>query len=360
MSAAKERVERGPVLRFVVGAAAVVVVFAGLKAAATVLLPIMFAVFLTIAVLPGLRWLCDHGVPRPMAIALVVSVLGAILFAITGFFAEAVRTFSEGVSRYEVAFDQVVTDLMAWTQMFGLHFGGVADLLTPADVMDLVGGTLTTIIGVLGRVILVMILVTFMLIEASEIEKKLAVAFGPDGWLTGPHTRTAERIQRYLLLKFALALVTGLLDGLACWALGVDFYVMWGLLAFVLDFIPSIGSILSAVPPALVAIAQYGWGTGVAVVFAFFLINILIGNALEPRLMGYELELSPLVVVVSLILWGFIWGPVGMLMCVPMTVVAKLLFEATPETRWVAVFLGPPSEARKRVTTIPPQERTKP
>ena len=352
-----ERLERGPVLRFVIGAAAVVVIFAGLKAAANVLLPILFAVYLTVAVLPGVKWLCARGVPRPIAIGLVVGLLGATLFTITGFVAEAVRTFSDGVSRYEVAFDQVVADLLAWTQMFGLRFDGVTDLLTPADVMDLVGGTLTTLIRMLGRVILVMILVTFMLIEASEIEKKMIVAFGRDGWLTSPRARTANRVQRYLLLKFVLALVTGVLDGIACWALDVDFHVMWGLLAFVLDFIPSIGSIMSAVPPSLVAVAQHGWGTGFAVAFAFFAINIVIGNLLEPRLMGYELELSPLVVVVSLILWGYIWGPVGMLMCVPMTVVAKLLFEATPETRWVAVFLGPPSEARKRATTIPPEER---
>jgi predicted PurR-regulated permease PerM len=353
---AKER-ERGSTLRFVIGAAAVVVVFAGLKAAANVLLPIVFAIYLTIAVLPGLRWLCDHGLPRPLAIALVVASLGSALFAITGFVAEAVRTFSDGVTRYEVAFDDVVSELMAWTETFGLHYSGVTDLLAPADVMDLVGGTLTTLIGVFGRVILVMILVTFMLIEAAEIEKKLVVAFGRDGPLTSPRAQAARRVQRYLLVKFSLALVTGVLGGGACWALGVDFFVMWGLLAFVLDFIPSIGSILSAVPPSLVAVAQHGWGTGLGVALAFFVINLVIGNMLEPRLMGYEMELSPLVVVVSLILWGYIWGPVGMLMCVPMTVVAKLLFEATPETRWIAVFLGPPQEARKRANTIPPDDR---
>ena len=161
------------------------------------------------------------------------------------------------------------------------------------------------------------------------------------------------------MLKTLLAMITGLLAGTACWLLKIDFYVMWGLLAFVLDFIPSIGSIMSAVPPALVAVAQYGWGAGVSVALAFMVINLVIGNLIEPRLMGYELELSPLVVLVSLILWGFVWGPVGMLLCVPMTVMAKLLFETNPETRWIAVFLGPPGEARRKATTIPPDAGSK-
>jgi AI-2 transport protein TqsA len=351
--------ERGGALRCLVGFAAVVVTFAGLKAATNVLLPVVFAVYLTIAVIPLVRWLKKHRVPNPIAVGLVVSGLGSALFAITGFFAQAVRTFSSGVSRYEEAFDAVVRDLLAWTEPLGLHFGEVGDLLTPAAVMDLVGGTLTAVIAVIGRVVLVVILVAFMLVEAAEVEQKILVAFGRDGKLPSRFNFVTPRIQRYLLLKTALAAMTGFFAGTACWLLDIDFYVMWGLLAFVLDFIPSIGSIMSAVPPALVAIAQYGWGAGVSVALAFMVINLVIGNLIEPRLMGYELELSPLVVLVSLILWGFIWGPVGMLLCVPMTVMAKVLFESNPETRWIAVFLGPPSEARRKATTIPPDAGSK-
>ncbi|MDP7389373.1 MAG: AI-2E family transporter, partial [Pseudomonadales bacterium] len=129
------------------------------------------------------------------------------------------------------------------------------------------------------------------------------------------------------------------------WVLGVDFPLLWGLLAMLLNFIPTIGSIIAAVPPGMLAIVQAGPGTAVAVAFGFIMINMVMGNVLEPRFMGRGLGLSTLVVFLSLVLWGWLLGPIGMLLSVPLTMTAKIALEANPQTSWIAYLLGPPEPA---------------
>jgi len=132
--------------------------------------------------------------------------------------------------------------------------------------------------------------------------------------------------------------------GLWCWILGVDFPVLWGLLAFLFNFIPNIGSILAAVPPVLLALVQFGIGRTLAVAGGYVAVNMVVGNVIEPMVFGRKLGLSNLVVFLSLVFWGWIWGPVGMLLSVPLTMVVKLALEHSEQYHWVAVLLGPTSD----------------
>ena len=140
--------------------------------------------------------------------------------------------------------------------------------------------------------------------------------------------------------------MTGTVVGVAMAIVGIDFPVLWGVLAFLLNYVPNLGSILAAIPPVLLALVQFGVGRAIAVVAVFAAVNVLLGNLLEPRLMGRRLGLSTLVVFLSLIFWGWVWGPVGMLLSVPLTMIVKIMLENTPDLRWVAVLLGdrPPRE----------------
>ena len=133
---------------------------------------------------------------------------------------------------------------------------------------------------------------------------------------------------------------TGVIIGVALWLIGVDYPVLWGVLAFMLNFVPNIGSIIAAVPAVLLTIVQLGIGPAFLVAVVYVAVNILIGSILEPRFMGKGLGLSTLVVFVSLIFWGWVLGPVGMLLSVPLTMIFKIALESSPETRWIAVLLG--------------------
>ena len=140
-------------------------------------------------------------------------------------------------------------------------------------------------------------------------------------------------------------MATGLLLGFINFAIGLDFYVLWGVIAFLLNYIPSIGSIVAAVPAVALALVQLGPGWAVFVAASYLAVNLTIGNFIEPRILGRRLGLSPLVVILSLFFWGWVWGPAGMLLGVPMTVVVKLLLELSPDTRWLGVLLGPVRDA---------------
>ena len=119
--------------------------------------------------------------------------------------------------------------------------------------------------------------------------------------------------------------------------IGVDYHVLWGLLAFLLNFIPTFGSILAAVPPVLLAIVQLGFGEALMTAALYVAVNVIVGSILEPRFMGKGLDLSSLVVFLSLVFWGWILGPVGMLLSVPLTIMLKIALESSPDTHWAAV-----------------------
>ena len=160
-----------------------------------------------------------------------------------------------------------------------------------------------------------------------------------------------ESVNRYLGIKTLLSGLTGLLVTVMLWVLGVDYPVMWGLLAFMLNFVPTIGSILAAVPALLLALLQVSPAMVALGAVGYVLINVGVGNVLEPRWMGKGLNLSPLVVFLSLVFWGWVLGPVGMLLSIPLTILVKIALERDPDTRWLGIMLG----AAKATNPLPVQ-----
>lgn len=332
----------GRALRALLAAACLVVVFAGLKASGDILLPVIFSVFLSILASPGVKALERIGVPVPLAILLVVVSVAGVLLAFTGVIVGTVRTFTAKMPEYEAPMQMLVTQALAELHRWGIaqDLGDLRSMLQPSQIVAFVGQTLNATVSVLSRLVIVTLTMTFILFEQSELAKKTAVAFGTGSRLEGPFANAPADVQRYLFIKTCVSLATGVLVGLWCYALGLDFALMWGLVAFLLNYIPTIGSILAAIPPILLALVQLGFVPALGVAAGFVAVNICLGNLLEPRLLGRSLGLSPLVVFLSLLFWGWLWGPAGMLICVPMTVIAKLVLESHDDTRWIAVLLG--------------------
>jgi len=320
-------------------------VVAALKAAGTLLMPFLVAVFLSVLVAPMVLWLERKNVPV-VAAALVVMLA---VFAGVGAFAGLVTTsmigFEDALPRYQQALLQMSDGLIVWMQRHGLSVrgDGLFEHFDPGEVVSLVGVFLSGLVTALSNLALVLLTVFFVLLEVAGFPRKLRAAVGDPNADLRQFAEIAVELQRYLWMKTALSLLTGVLVWMFLAAVGVDFPVLWGLVAFLLNYVPNVGAFIAGLPPLLVAMVQPELGTfEVVVVFCGFVaIHTVVGNILEPQMFGRELGLSPLVVFLSLAFWGWVWGPVGMLLSVPLTMIVKLLLERADDLRWVAVLLGP-------------------
>lgn len=340
-----EASQRPAALNVVLLGAGAVVVIAGLQAAGEIILPVLFSGFLAILCEPAVRGLVRVRVPRILAVFLVMILATGALVGSTALLGDSVARFTERFPTYQEPVQRMIQDVTARAVEAGLPPPpNIASLFDPDLVVDIVGQTVGAVVTVLSRLIVIVITTSFILLESVELGTKLKVAFADRKEIVDSLGEGAGTVQRYLAIKTGASAITGLLVGLIGFAMGLDFYVLWGVLAFLLNYVPSIGSIVAAVPAVALALVQLGPGWAIALAAGYLAVNLTIGNFIEPRILGRRLGLSPLVVILSLFFWGWVWGPAGMLLSVPMTVVVKLLLELSPDTRWLGVLLGPAQE----------------
>jgi predicted PurR-regulated permease PerM len=331
-----------------IGASAVVLL-AGLKAAQSLLIPFLLALFLAIICAPAVSWLARHRVPVGVAVLLVMLVLLALFSAFGAVVGGSVNEFATFASQYQGRFDGLVTTLNAWLKQHNFESTSLDTLsmLQPGRLMNLLGGALRSLAAVLSNLFLILLTMIFLLLEASTLPVKID-AIGSKGPLKMEHLRpVVTQVQRYLAIKTATSLTTGVLVGVWTAVVGLEFAVVWGLLAFLLNYIPNIGSIVAAVPAVFLALVQEGVAYAALVAIGYVLVNVGIGNFAEPYLMGRVAGLSTLVVFLSLVFWGWMWGSIGMLLSVPLTMILKIMFENTDDLRWVAILL----DSRRGVIT---------
>jgi len=332
--------------RFVRTLAAIVIVVAGLKWATPVVIPILIAMFLAMICLPAVKWLERHRVPSVLAIAIVLGTLVVALLLLTAVVSNSVRDFSNSIGQYEHRFDEMVKSTKAWLADLGLDVKAVRfeDYLNTDKLLRMVANTAGSAISTAGDFLVILFVAIFMLLEAQGLPGKLRRAAGdPDADLSR-YNQALESVYQYLSVKTWLSLLTGVLVAIFLAIVGVDYPILWGLVAFLFNYIPNIGSIIAAVPATLLALVQMGWDGALIVVAGYVTLNMVIGNVIEPRVMGQKMGISPLVVIVSLIFWNWILGPIGMLLSVPLTTVVKIWLEHTEDGRPIAVLLGPAEE----------------
>jgi len=217
--------------------------------------------------------------------------------------------------------------------------------------MRMVARTFANLSDVFANTFLILLTVIFMLLEASSVPVKLRAALGGGSQVAMDKMgQVALGVNRYLAIKTVVSLVTGAVIAVWLAILGVDYPLLWGLLAFMLNYVPNIGSIIAAIPALLLALIQLDIGSTILVAAGYMATNIVMGNVIEPRIMGKGVGLSTLVVFLSLVFWGWVLGPVGMLLSVPLSMVAKIVLESNEQTRWLAIMLGSEAEARQIAT----------
>lgn len=340
----EEDSRQNQVRNLLIMAAGAVVVIAGIKAAAEILLPVMFAVFLSIIAGSAVRGLVRIHVPRFLAVLLVMLVAGVALVGGSAAIGNSLARFTAKWPTYQAPMVAMLKGYLAELDKYGVEAPELVDILNPGALVALMGQTVGALVSTLSRVGLILLFTAFILLEMVQIEGKFKAAFAGHLEVSQSLVQGVESVQRYLAIKTAASAVTGSIIGLATALVGLDFAILWGVLAFALNYIPGLGAIVAAIPALLLALLQLGpWRTlGLGVVYLG--VHFIIGNFIEPRVLGRRLGLSPFVVLLSLFFWGWVWGPAGMLLSVPMTVVVKLLLEISPETRWLAIMLGGPRE----------------
>jgi len=340
----EERRETGAQLLLLV--ASFVVVVAGIKAAASVILPFLVAVFVALVSLPLLNWLQGKRVPTGLAVLITVLLALGVLLGFALLIGGSLTSFTNQAPRYRARLETIFVPVLELLGQWGLEISPetLKDLINPGAAIDVVTRTLRGVAAVLSNLLLVLVIVVFILSEATGFPAKLRAAFGNSAG-SYRFDKIKLEIQRYLAVKTLISLTTGSLVAAALAIIGVDFALLWGMLAFMLNYIPTLGSIIAAVPPTMLAAVQLGPGHALAVAVVFLTINVSFGNLLEPYLMGRRFGLSTLVIFMSLVFWGWVWGPVGMLLSVPLTMIAKIMMENTDDLRWMAVLLGPSPKA---------------
>ena len=335
--------------------ASVIILFWGLHEAASFFIPVVVAFFLAVLSYPIMRLLVRWHVPHVVAMLLTVAINVGILVGLIHAASSLILSFQAQVPRYVRELKSHVTDTAHWLEDNGvpnavksaetaLDWSAIVSYATKEDVMQnvasMLGATVGRFASTVAEVTMVLILLVFILGEARGVGSRVQAvqqAGGPD--LT-KLLHSASDIQKYLGIKTVISAIGGVLCGVWCWALDLDYALLWGILAFVLHFIPAFGAILAGILPAFLALVESGVGTAIAVGIGYLSINFTLGNFVEPTLMGRRFGVSPLVILLSVLVWGALWGPVGMFLAVPLTIMIKVMLENTEEFRWIGVAMS--------------------
>ena len=350
--------EKKPGARFLFILACLVVIVYGLQFAAPILLPSALALFLAVLSLPVMAWLVNRRIPSGFATLITVLVNVAVIGLLILLASPSVAELQDNLDQYAFDLQERWGQLMAWMEnSTGVDLSDylTVGIIDPGAVVDIARGTIGRIAQFLSTTFLVFLIMAFMLSEATVFPKKFRYISGARAGDEDRFTKIATEIQSYLGIKTVVSLATGLVLGIWAYALGLDFFVLLGMIAFLLNYVPTVGSIIAAIPAILLSVITFGALFHVILVAGGYIaVNIIVGNIIEPRWMGRSLGLSTLVVILSLLFWGWAWGPLGALLSVPLTVGVKILLENTEDLRWMAILLdkGPPSDTVAASETV--------
>ncbi len=330
-------------IRFLVIAAALVIIIMGINQAQSVLVSFLVAVFFAIIGTPPVLWLERKRVPSVVAVLLVVAGMITILLIVGAIVGASINSFYTELPAYQSRLQEQVSTFQSFLASKGIRGMDkvLPEYINPGVVMSLTARLLAGLGSALSNIVLILLTVAFILFEASSFPVKLRAVLGDPKQAFPQFTRFVGDIERYMVIKTLISLVTGGLIGTWLFILGVDFPILWGFLAFLLNYVPSVGSTVAAIPAVLLAFIQLGIGRALMATAGYMAVNFILDNVIETRLMGRKLGLSTLVVFLSLVFWGSLLGPVGMVLCIPLTMTLKFACENNKGTQWIAVLLGP-------------------
>jgi AI-2 transport protein TqsA len=330
-----------PVLLIII--TAIIGVYA-LKITRPVTMPLAFAFFITVLVHPMQDWL-EQRLPRWLSLSIVMLVLLAILALFAGAIELSLELIEPQLPRYADQTQQLLQSTRSWLQSYGLPVGQIGQGNgTLSQVFQQVIGGARSVLTAFSLLVLIASFLALLLLEVKKYRDRTQQAF-PDG--AGDHiihavSSMGKKLRRFFLVVAFTSFITGVLTAGWCWILGVNLALVWGILAFVLNFIPTLGSIIAAIVPALVATIFQGPAIGAGVLAGLAIMQTVIGNFVDPKLQGKYLKISPFVALFSIVFWGWVWGIPGAFIGVPMTAAIMLFAHEFQASRPISIMLGGP------------------
>jgi AI-2 transport protein TqsA len=327
--------------------AGMIIIIGAVKYAELLINPLLMAFFIFIICAPVIGWLKKKRVPESLAILLVI----LLIFTFYGLFIQLISTslslFVEDAPKYQQGLSEILISARTFLDGIGIDLAiiGQAGSMDPSKIMQFTTSIFSSLSEMLSQELTFLFLTIFLLTEVDSISLKMQLIAKNSKYSLEYLMNIGNSIRHYLSIKTLTSLITGVLVGIFLALIGVDFPVLWGLVAFLLNYIPTVGSIIAAIPATIISIIELGFPASFLTIGVYVAINLIIGNIIEPRIMGRGLGLSTSVVFFSLIFWGFILGYVGMFLSVPLMMVIKIMLENNPKTRWIAALLGTENDA---------------
>jgi AI-2 transport protein TqsA len=318
--------------------ASLVVILAGIKVASSVVVPFIFSIFIAIILWPMIQILHHRGLAQSLSVFVVIVLFFLFLMGVMMMFGSSAKSFTHNLPQYEGQLQIQFKHAVAYLNNYGIDIPheNLLSSFDPSKVMKYVVQFLNGLGGLITNGFVILLIVIFMLAETPHLKKLLST----NSTASAQMVEIMQKIKHYMALKALISLFTGVIISIALSILGLDYPILWGILAFLLNFIPNIGSIIAAVPAVLLALVQLGFVEALIVSAIFVSVNIGIGSVLEPKIMGKGVGLSSLVVFLSLIFWGWLLGLVGMFLSIPLTIILKIVLASKQETKFFAELLG--------------------
>lgn len=332
-----------PIRHLLVSLASVVVIIAGLKASSELLGPVLLSLFIVLVCHPFVEWLRQKRIPSWLAYTVVILGVLAIGLLFIAFLGVSVNQLTAAIPAYRSLLENQFTQLQRYLSSFGIQPSDIQDLemFQPGRVIQLSITFIRGLIGTLTNVGLTLFIFIYMLVGATSFSRKLNQFLGSEHPMMNRISSFSRSISVYLLIKGWLGAMTALGQTVLLLILGVDFAVLWGVLSFLFNFIPSIGYIIALIPPVVMALLEFGLVKAIIVFVGYAIINNFFDVVIGPRYLGKGLDLSVLVTFLAVILWTWVLGPVGAFLALPLTVmVKKLVLESYEETQILATLIG--------------------
>ena len=331
----------------VITLAAILILLGIARYASAIVVPLLLSLFIAMIAVTPVKLLKNRGLPSILSIGIVLSSTILVLILLSLMLGNTMAQFNEALPVYQAKLSTLTESIavLLYEKGINLETAGILDALDPGAVMIFANTLMAGLADVLGNAVLIMFTTMFILFDALDFPRKVQRAEGKDSEkILDQITLFVKSTNEYVVIKAIVSLGTGLLIWMGLTLLGLDFALLWAVIAFVLNFVPNIGSIIAAIPAVLLALVQLGPTSALIVTTIYVAVNTIMGNVVEPRLMGKKLGLSTLTVFLSLVFWGWLFGSVGMLLSVPLTMAVKFAAMSNPQTRWFAILLSPAPE----------------
>jgi predicted PurR-regulated permease PerM len=337
------------------GMAAVTITVAGLRATSDLIGPVFLALVLTIAAHPLRGWLQRHRLPGWLATLVMTLTVYVFLLLFVWALLLATVEFANLLPQYKDQLASTISDATKWLAKFGINDSELQKISSSFDVGKLagaVGDVLSGLMGVLSDLFFIVTLLLFLAIDGAWFPGRLGQTVERRPLVVALST-FASKTRHYLVVSTVFGLIVAVIDTAALWLMGIPAALLWGLLAFITNYIPNIGFIIGLVPVAVLGLLEGGWSLMLGVIAVYCVINVVIQSVIQPKVVGDAVGLSATLTFISLMFWAWVLGAVGALLAIPLSLLAKALFvDIDPSTSWLRPLIGDQDEAPDAATEV--------